>query len=332
LFLWAVLAIRPDERAQRNLETALYVTCAIACALAAAHLATGDLLGPRLAKTGPFGFAVLASPYTSGANFSFLILTGAATAYCRWLNDRRIVHLLLVILLATALLLSFVRVALAAFVMCIALIHVFRARRLVAIMLSIVALAVVAALASTDVFMKRMFYKPHEVEWSQALSDFDGFMANVNSSGRISIWSDAARDFSHESRWIGAGVGSVDTWIRAQGATGTELHSEVYRLYLETGWLGLGLYSAGLLAFWRAVRRGYREHARRGEPVPVQMQAAAVLLPAYALTLLTDNTLNYASEFGVVVFGLAGVALLQRSAAAQVPVREGHPALRSRAA
>jgi hypothetical protein len=41
----------------------------------------------------------------------------------------------------------------------------------------------------------------------------------------------------------------------------------------------------------------------------VPAQASALLLPAYCLTLLTDNTLNYASEFGVIVFGLAGITL-----------------------
>jgi hypothetical protein len=309
LFFWAVVAIRPDARLARQLETCLYVTCTIACSLAVLHMFTGDLMGPHLQKAGPFGFVMLAAPYTSGANFSFLILTGATTAYCRWLRDRRLVHLLLALAFAFALLLSFVRITLAAALLCLAMIHMFRVRRAAVVLVVTLTIIAGALLMHSEAFMKRMFFNPDRVEWSQSITDFDRFAANIDTSGRLTLWTDAARAFADDSALLGAGMGAVDAWIQSGGSSGSELHSEVYRLYLETGWIGLALYSLGVLSLWRAVRAQWKAQVRRGEKASVPAQASALLLPAYCLTLLTDNTLNYASEFGVIVFGLAGITL-----------------------
>ena len=310
LFLWAVMVIRPDERTARRLETALYLTCMIGCALAVVHMFTGNLMGPHLQKNGPFGFAMLAAPYTSGANFSFLMLAGATTAYCRWLRDRRLLHLLLALALAFSLVLSFVRITLAAALLCIAMVHMLRVRRGVAIGVMILAGVAGGLIATSDAFMQRMFFQPDRVEWSQAFTDFERFSANVNTSGRMTLWTEAARKFEDGSALLGNGMGAVENWIQSGGSFGSELHSEVYRLYLETGWIGLGLFLLGLFGLWRAVRRECQAQLRRGEKLSVPAQTSVAMLPAYGLTLLTDNTLNYASEFGVIVFGLAGLALI----------------------
>ena len=85
------------------------------------------------------------------------------------------------------------------------------------------------------------------------------------------------------------------------------------------GWTGLILFMLGLAGLWWRLVRGLRRMPR--EQQTVAMRASCALLPAYAITLLTDNTINYASGFGIIVYTLAALALndiAERSKAAVV--------------
>ena len=86
--------------------------------------------------------------------------------------------------------------------------------------------------------MHRMFFVPERVQWHEAITAPEKFLSTVNTSGRTTLWAQAMRAFADDSPWVGAGVGSVDAWINTGNAISTELHSEVFRLYLE--WAGLG--------------------------------------------------------------------------------------------
>ena len=117
----------------------------------------------------------------------------------------------------------------------------------------------------------------------------------------------------------------MDAWINTGDAISTELHSEVFRLYLEVGWIGLILFMLGLVGLWWRLVRGLRRLPLGQQTVA--MRASCALLPPYALTLLTDNTINYASGFGVLVYALAALALAdireRSSVDAAVGVRAG---------
>ena len=92
MFCWVLLAMRPDVAFARRIETALYAGCLISTLLAVVNLASGGALAPLVMKGGLGGMASLAAPFTSPANFSFFILVGAITAYCRFLQSRRAIH------------------------------------------------------------------------------------------------------------------------------------------------------------------------------------------------------------------------------------------------
>ncbi len=326
LFFWVLLAMNPGERLIRRLELALYASCSIAGLLALVNTLGGGFIAPLLAKTGILGLPALAAPHTSAANFSFLLACGAITAYCRFLVSRRWLTLLLAAFFMTCVAFAFVRISLAGTVLGIATVHLVRARPWATPMFA--ALAALAALAAvfivtSDAFMNRMFFVPARVHWSQLLAEPEMFMANVDTSGRTLLWDRAKRAFAGESAWVGAGVGAVDAWINTGDSLHSELHSEVYRVRLELGWIGLAIYVLGLVALWWRLVRATRR-ARR-EQVTVAMRASCAMLPVYFLTLLTDNTINYAAGFGAIVYGFAAIALVEVVPARSPASRETAP-------
>ena len=95
------------------------------------------------------------------------------------------------------------------------------------------------------------------------------------------LWARATRAFADESPWIGAGVGSVDAWIATGDSFSSELHSEVFRVKIELGWLGHGLFMGALAALWLRLLREVRRATREG--LTVALRAGCALLPVYAL-------------------------------------------------
>jgi O-antigen ligase len=308
LFFWVVLAMQPQAKLGRQIENALYASCVVSVILALANAATGGALAPLSLKGGVGGLQELAAPFTSPANFSFLVLVGAVTAYCRFLESRRVLHFGLFLFFLLAVTLAFVRISLAGALLGIAAAHLVRGRAMTTVILGAIAVVAGGLLVTTDAFMQRMFFVPERVHWSQALTSPEKFLSNVNTSGRTLLWARASRAFADESAWTGAGVGSVDAWINTGDSFSSELHSEVFRVKLELGWLGLAVFMSGIAALWLQLLRALRRAGAEGQTVA--LRASCVLLPVYTLTLLTDNTLNYAAGFGVLVYGFAALALV----------------------
>ena len=128
MFCWVLLAMRPDATFARRIETALYAGCLISVMLAVVNQVSGGGLAPLAMKGGLGGLPALAAPYTSPANFSFLILVGAIAAYCRFLQSRRVIHGLLFLVFIGTVALAFVRISLAGSLIGIAAVHLVRAR------------------------------------------------------------------------------------------------------------------------------------------------------------------------------------------------------------
>jgi hypothetical protein len=320
MFCWVLLAMRPDARFARRIETALYAGCLVSVALAVTNAVTGGALAPVAMKGGLGGLPALAAPFTSPANFSFYILVGALVAYCRLLQSRRLIHGLLFAIFMGTVILAFVRISLAGALLGLAAVHLVRARPMATIVIAALAMFGTVLVVTSDAFMHRMFFVPERVQWHEAITDTEKFLSTVNTSGRTELWKQATRAFADESVWAGAGVGTVDTWINTGNAIATELHSEVFRVRLELGWVGLALFCAGFGGMWWTLVRGLRRMPR--EQQSVALRASCALLPAYALTLLTDNTINYASGFGVIVYGFAALALADLWEHKRAAVRE----------
>ena len=148
MFCWVLLAMRPDATFARRIETALYAGCLISVMLAVVNQVSGGALAPLAMKGGLGGLPALAAPYTSPANFSFFILVGAITAYCRFLQSRRVIHGLLFLIFIGTIALAFVRISLAGALIGIAAVHLVRARPIATV--AIAALAVMGNRGDRD--------------------------------------------------------------------------------------------------------------------------------------------------------------------------------------
>ena len=311
LFFWVLLVTKPDASLIRRLEAALYFTCVVAAVLAFVNTLSGGVIAPLPAKQGILGIPALATPYASAANFSFLVVCGALVAYCRFLQSHRALHLLLAAFLFACVALAFVRNSIAGAVLGVVIIHLARARAVATPVFIAIAIMVSALIVTSDAFMQRMFFVPERVQWSALVTDPEKFLANVNTSGRTMLWARAHRAFADQSSWVGAGAGAVDAWIKTEDSFHSELHSEVYRIRLELGWFGLSIYLLGLGSLWLRILREVRSSSP--ETLAISARASCALIPVYLLTLLTDNTLNYAAGFGVLVYGFAALAFVERA-------------------
>lgn len=312
----------------RAVGRALYAAALLSLGIAAVNVASGGALGPLVSDLtrGWFGWPQFAAPYTSPSNFSFTLSVAVLVAYAGWLARRRAVYPLLATLLLVGIVLALCRAALAGLVLGLIAFHLPAGRiRLWHFAAgSAAVLAATTALVQSDAFKQRMFFEPDRVVYSQLFTDREAFFEQLNTSGRNQIWAEAVRDFESASPLVGEGVGAVDRWVRDRDERGNELHSDVFRLYLDLGGIGLGLYFAALAALALRLRRVIAADAGEAEPVSPLARAALASLVCFAATLSTDNSLNYVTQFGVCVFGLVGLALgpVARVAAVRGAARE----------
>jgi O-antigen ligase len=304
----------------------VYVSAALLIVLAVLNLATHGALGPLTEVPGLGGLPQLAAPYSSPSNFSFALSIAALVAYGRWTESRRKVHLMIAATLVVAVAFALCRAAILGLILGFVVFSVVgrpaAGRRLLLALAG--AVLVFATLFSVPEFRHRMFFDPDSLSWASVLDDPASILEHLDTSGRDGLWTAAREDFRDRSIWVGSGIGSVDRWIRDRDVRGAELHSDVFRLYLDLGILGLGLFVAAFVSMARRMTRslrGRRRDPRQGLPIE---RIALGALACYAATLPTDNSLNYVANFGVLVYGLVGLALahppVRVTAAAAVPI------------
>jgi hypothetical protein len=309
LFFWAAVSLDDGPEFRRRLVLATYGTCLCSLALAAANLVTHGGLAPLNPVPNSLGFSSLTVPYSSPANFSMLVATGALLAYCEWLSTRHISRVILFAIFAAGVLLAFTRITIAGLLAGILLVHWFAGQR--GSWFRYVAMAGVLAIATvlltSDALMHRMFYDPAAVVWSDLFLHTDTFLDNVNTSGRSQYWARALREIPSASAMRGAGVGSVEHWMHV--IKGNQLHSEVLRLYVDLGWIGVSLAGVALASNWRWHGKLRRRLKAARIAVPPLTAVAPALSALYVATLLTDNSLNYVTNFAIFTFGLNACGL-----------------------
>jgi O-antigen ligase len=172
----------------------------------------------------------------------------------------------------------------------------------------------VTAFFTVDSFRNRMF-KSNKVSLEQLVKTDPKHLDDlVSTTGRTSLWNKAIEKIFNKNIVLGGGAGAVDSWLQNK----IKLHSEYLRLLCDLGIVGLALYLAALVQIAAGLVMSYLR-----ADTPLQRQFAATGLGAlayYAITLATDNSLNYVTEFGLYVFAMAGGAFVGLSPESQ-PVK-----------
>jgi len=321
LFMWTAALATEEGLQAGDVARAVYGAAILLVGLAVTNLALHGALGALSTVPGLAGLPQLAAPYTSPSNFSFALAVAILIALGQWSNRRQAGYLVFAIALTAAVAFALCRAALAGLLVgYFAYSTIGREHPLRRLALAGGVVVVSAAvLFSLPEFRHRMFFDPESVSWSAVLSDPRSVLEHLDTSGRDQLWTAAAADFQGRSPWLGSGVGSVDRWIRDRDVRGSELHSDIYRLYLDLGAIGLGLFSLVLASCAAAALRGFRRGADRIAAFPVARVAVGALA-CYAATLPTDNSLNYVANFAVLVFGLLGCAMARGATVAGVPI------------
>lgn len=152
-------------------------------------------------------------------------------------------------------------------------------------------------------------------------------MQVMNFEGRQNYWPVAAALFlSHPLTGIGLGSLRGVLLVEFPPEWGGVVHSEYLRIFSELGLIGGGLFSAGILVWWLGSMRALRIDDPRIREVALPAVAVIVV---WAVTALTDNTVEYYSQFSqyAVFLPAATLALVRLRAERLAAASEAPPAL-----
>lgn len=127
----------------------------------------------------------------------------------------------------------------------------------------------------------------------------------LNTSGRLELWS-ATWHAIPQHRWIGHGPGQAQYFIAQRFITIEHPHNEYLRLLYDTGWVGLCLWSLGMLLL---LRGAWQRMRRAALPVHRGVHLAAVLaILDFLLGSITDN-LTVGIGFVLICATVVGLSL-----------------------
>lgn len=127
----------------------------------------------------------------------------------------------------------------------------------------------------------------------------------LNTSGRLQLWS-ATWHAIPEHPWIGHGPGQAQYFIGRRFITIDHPHNEYLRLLYDTGWIGLVLWSLGMLLLLRGC---WRRTRRATNPVRRGVHLAGVLaILDFLLGSVTDN-LTVGVAFVLICATVVGMSL-----------------------
>jgi len=289
----------------KKVELALYACVLVVLVLIAVNYMSGGAIGGDKVRYKWIPLGVLTAPYMSPANFSFFISSIAIYSIGRYLFSKENKYLAIYFLLTAIVFAAFTRISMAGLVLGTGICVFFMVQNTVvkiAFPLVIVA-GFVTMLFTVDKFRDRMFYNADEFNISEAIESPDKFEKNFDTSGRIFLWAEVLEHYKESNHIIGGGVGSLD-YLMDREFRSLELHSEFLRLYLDFGIVGLSLYLLGILQIILKMK-----NLKNSGPQRMYAAIAAGGLGLYLVTLFTDNSLNYVTEFGNYVYAFIGLAI-----------------------
>lgn len=308
LFYAAVKAFLRSKSDLKSAEKMIFASCLIVLFLALLNNLSGGWLAPDRENMEWVRRNVLTVPYMSPANFSFLLSCGALLALGNFMASRKPGFLILYGVFAGATFWAFTRISMVGLVVATSIYIFLMTRSLwvkVTLPLILVSILVVAIFA-IPALRARMFMDSN-ITLSAVVDNPEKAQSLVYMSGRKKLWQDAKKNFVEQNPLIGRGVGSVDFWLDHRNPP-SRLHSDYLRIVADVGFIGLGLYIAAMVHFLKrlmALRR-----TTKNKDVKKYATVAISALAFYAITLSTDNSLNYVTEFGLYVFSFIGLALL----------------------
>lgn len=290
-------------------ERSIIISCLIVSTLAVINTLTNGMIAPD-DNMYNIRHNYLTAPFMSPANYSFLIGSGAILSLTNIFKARKLVYYFLTILLSYFLFWSFVRISMFGLIAAFALIFMLLCKNtIIKILIPIVIVVVfITCFFTLDKFRNRMF-KSDKVTLEMVLSANENNVDKlVYTSGRSTLWRQVYREFVQQAPVLGKGVGSTDSWLELRNKG--RLHSEYLRILCDTGIVGLFLYLCAIFQFYTLLIRNY--FTSNDHTVRVYSVRALAGLTFYLITLMTDNSLNYISEFGLYVFTFMAFAFISK--------------------
>ena len=318
LFFISMQAFLKNDRDFVLAERSIIVACLVVATLAVINTLGGGVLTPDAPDMFNVRHNYLTAPYMSPANFSFFIGSVAILSLSNIFNTKKYLFMILTIIFYIFVLWSFVRISMFGLIAAFALIILLLSKNIVIriIIPSIMIVVFLTCFFTLDKFRARMF-KTDKVTLEMVLSANESNIDKlIYTSGRSILWRQVYNEFVIQSPLIGKGIGSTDSWLemREKG----RLHSEYLRILCDTGILGLFLYLGAILQFYIMLIKNYMASNDR----TVRMHSARALagLSFYMITLATDNSLNYISEFSLYIFTFMAFAFISSARKNEEPL------------
>ena len=235
-------------------------------------------------------------------SYAFFLLTPAAVALAAVTTRRTTGRLVLLAALGTGVLTTLTRGALIAVAAAVAWAGVAH-RRLKG---ALVACAVLAA-----VLFALFQLAPAAISRFVPTSSVPEESVRGTWLGREVVWEYAWEEFVVPSPWLGSGLGATAAIFdeRTDLRTGAgAMHNDYLWILAETGAVGLSIYLLALGAVARAVWCSRHRQRHAPEALEIVQRSAALALVAFVVVSIADNAIGNFAHFGVLVFGLAGLA------------------------
>ncbi|GBC62213.1 hypothetical protein DENIS_3182 [Desulfonema ishimotonii] len=188
--------------------------------------------------------------------------------------------------------------------------------------LSVPALAGIYLLIMSALFLipemrNHMFFNPHEVNVHQLIVDPTSMnISNINSSGRFDMWGYLMDRFFYESPLLGAGPGTIQTFLYSpfNRFNVTHPHSVYVRLLCDVGLVGTVCY---VMIFVSCITGALCLRRRHPADHPASVCAGFVIcaVPAMLVIMGFDSALNCATAiaqypfiFSGMMYGMAGLS------------------------
>lgn len=306
LLYLAIVSFVKSSDDLRKIEKALYFCVLVVLTLVAINYLTGGAIGGDKVKYKWIPRGVLTAPYMSPANFSFFVSSIALYSLGRFLFTKEKKYLLIFALLTVAIYAAFTRIAMAGHVVGtgICIFMLIRNKMTKVLFPLVIIIGFVMMLFTVDKFRERMFYNADEFSLSDVVKNPEKLERNLDTSGRLYLWSNVLDHYKDSNLLFGQGIGSLDLLMDKEFRS-LELHSEYLRLILDLGFVGLALYLLGMLQIV------YKLFKTRSETYYNLYPSIAVAgVACYLITQFTDNSLNYVTEFANYIYAFIGLSIV----------------------